>query len=296
MKLPLKSKSLQTGQILAAAALALASAATSRAQQLGWEGSTGVFVTPLAYTISAPEKQISRPVVAYHYLNGGDVLGSFHQISITGGSVNRVEYGYTRTIHSAGNNPTLSPLWTDGFNTFHAKGVWIKENAWKTKWMPQLATGFTIRSQVRNVGGALTKKDTVNGDIYLVASKTITQIKPIPVLITAGIRGSNAQLFGLAGNAPEWAALGFGSVAFVLHGPAKSTIILATEASQQPNRIQDLPGAVMPTTLVYAARVLPSAKLRLNVDFGMLQGPGRIAPGVDLGARARPAVAVSYKF
>lgn len=273
------------------------SAPVVHAQQLGWEGSTGVFITPLAYTIATPEKEkIAKPVVGYHFLHGGDVLGTFSQISVSSGALNRVEFGYTRTIHSAGSNATLSPLWGDGFNTFHGKVVLVKENAAKTKWVPQVSGGFVVRSQVRNVGGQLTKKDTVNGDVYLVASKTITQLKVVPVLVTGGVRGSNAQLFGLGGNAPEWGALGFGSVAFVLKGPAKSTVILAAEASQQPNRIKDLPGAVMPTALVYAVRVLPSAKLPLNVDFGMLQGPGRIAPGVDLGARSRPAFAVSYKF
>lgn len=277
-------------------AVLTASTRVVHAQQLGWEGSTGVFITPLAYTAATPEHRFAPPTVSYHFLHAGDTIGIFHQTSITSGYSNRVEFGYTRTEHAAGNNPTLSPLWTDGFNTFHAKGTLVRENAYKTRWMPQVSAGFTVRSQVKNVGGVLNNRATTNGDIYLVASKTITQIKPIPVLITGGIRGSNAQLFGLAGNAPDWGALGFGSIAFVLKGPAKSTIILATEASQQPNRIANLPGATMPTTLVYAARVLPSSKLRLNVDFGMLQGPGRIAPGVNLGARARPAFAVSYKF
>lgn len=272
-------------------------AGMARAQQLGWEGSTGVFVTPLAYTVAPAEgKKIATPVVAYHFLHGGNVLGTFSQISLTSGALGRSEFGYTHTIHTAGSNAALSPLWSDGFNTFHGKVVAVKENAAKTKWVPQVSGGFVVRSQVRNVGGVLTSKATTNGDVYLVASKTVTQLKVVPVLISGGVRGSNAQLFGLAGNAPGWGALGFGSVAFVLKGPAKSTVILAAEASQQPNKIKDLPGAVMPTTLVYAVRVLPSAKLPLNVDFGMLQGPGRIAPGVDLQARSRPAFAVSYKF
>ncbi len=284
---------LKTGVVLLTSAIFTPNV---HAQQLGWEGGTGVFVTQLAYTAATPEHKFAMPTVSYHFLHGGDVLGIFNQTSITSGYANRVEFGYTRTEHAEGSNAALSPLWTEGFNTFHAKGALIKENAFKTHWMPQVSAGFTVRSQVKNVGGVLNNKSTTNGDIYLVASKTVTQIKPVPVLITAGVRGSNAQLFGLAGNAPDWGALGFGSVAFVLKGPAKSTIILAAEASQQPNRLAGLPGATMPTTLVYAARVLPSSKLKLNVDFGMLQGPGRIAPGINLGARARPAFAISYKF
>jgi hypothetical protein len=187
MKSILQTVVFKAGVVVAGAAML---SLGMQAQQLGWEGSTGVFVTPLAYTAGTAEKKIAKPTVAYHYLNGGSVLGTFSQISITSAFSNKVEFGYTRTIHAAGSNAALSPLWSDGFNTFHGKAALIRENAWKTKWMPQLSAGFTVRSQVRNVGGALTQKDTVNGDVYLVASKTITQIKPIPVLITAGIRGS----------------------------------------------------------------------------------------------------------
>lgn len=116
---------------LAIFALILAGTSIGRAQQLGWEGSTGVFVTPLAYTAASPERKVALPTVAYHYLNGGSVLGTFSQISITSGFANRVEFGYTRTIHAAGSNAALSPLWTDGFNTFHGKGALLKENSWK---------------------------------------------------------------------------------------------------------------------------------------------------------------------
>jgi len=44
--------------------------------QLGWEGETGVFVTPFAYTASAPGQKL-HPVVAYHYFNGGPIMANF---------------------------------------------------------------------------------------------------------------------------------------------------------------------------------------------------------------------------
>ncbi len=91
------------------------------AQQLGWEGETGVFVTPLAYTVATSERKLAVPVVSYHFLNAGSVIGRYNQLSITSGFAKRVEFGYTRSIHEAGHDAALSPLWTDGFNTFHAK-------------------------------------------------------------------------------------------------------------------------------------------------------------------------------
>lgn len=266
------------------------------AQQLGWEGETGVFVTPLAYTVATPAHKFAFPVVGYHFLNAGSVIGRYSQLSVTSGFANRVEFGYTRTLHQAGSDPTYSPLWTTGFNTFHAKGSLIKENAWKKPWMPELSTGFMLRTQVRNVGGEMQNKDTTNADIYLVATKTITQLKPMSLLLSAGVQGTNAELIGLGGNASQWGAVGFGAVAFIFQGPAKSTVILGAEVAQQPRHPDQLPNAVIRTAFVYALRVIPSPKLKLNVDFGILEGPGLIAPGVDLKAKDCPGGAISYSF
>jgi hypothetical protein len=267
-----------------------------KAQQLGWEGETGVFVTPLAYTVASPERKLALPVVAYHFLNAGSVIGRYNQLSITSGYGKRLEFGYTRTIHDAGSDATLSPLWTDGFNTFHAKGSLIPENAWKQPWMPQVSTGLMLRTQVRNVGGEMQNKDTTNADIYLVATKTITQLKPMSLLLSGGIQGTNAELIGLGGNASKWGPVGFGAVAFVFQGPAKSAIILGAEIAQQPRHPDQLPNAVIRTAFVYALRVVPSPKLKLNVDFGILEGPGQIATGVDLKAKDCPGGAISYSF
>ena len=101
-------------------------------------------------------------MVAYHFLNAGSVIGSYNQLSITSGYAKRIEFGYMRSIHAGGSNAAHSPLWTDGFDIFHAKGWLIKKNAWKQPWMPQVSTGFMLRTQVRNVGGQMQNKDTTN--------------------------------------------------------------------------------------------------------------------------------------
>lgn len=62
---------------------AVSSTTPSHAQALGWEGETGLFVTPLAYTASS-ETQKFHPVVAYHYINGGPVIGSTRSRSSSG--------------------------------------------------------------------------------------------------------------------------------------------------------------------------------------------------------------------
>jgi hypothetical protein len=67
-------------------AFAFGATAAASAQSLGWEGETGVFVTPLAYTAASPGNGIGLPVVAYHFLGGGPVLGDVQNVSLTAGS------------------------------------------------------------------------------------------------------------------------------------------------------------------------------------------------------------------
>jgi len=268
----------------------------AHAQQLGWEGETGIFITPLAYTVATPAHRFAPPVVAWHILDAGSVIGFYNQTSIESGYAKRIEFGYTRSIHSAGSDPTYSPLWTQGFNIFNAKGSILQENAGKRPWVPQVSAGFMLRTQVRNVGGVLQNKDTTNADIYIVATKTITQLKPMSIILNGGIQGTNAELIGLGGNASQWGPVGFGSVGFVFAGPDRSAIIFAATAAQQPRHPDQLPTAVIRTAFVYAIRVVPSPKLKLNVDFGVFEGPGVISPGVDLKAKDCPGGAISYSF
>jgi len=274
-------------------------ARTAQAQSLGYEGPTGVFVTPLASTAASPAHGAGHPVIAYHLLAGGPVIGTWNTVSITEGFAKRIEVGYTREDHAAGNTAGLSPLWTDGFNIFHGKVNLVPENAGKTKWVPAISVGGIARTNDSNVGDGSNGQTKTNGDIYVVGTKVITQFsKKVPVLLNAGVRGTNSSLWGLGGNAPDFSARGFGALAFVFTGPGRSTIILASEVAQQPQRIKQNLGLNLdiPTSLVYAARFVPSPKHKLNVDFGILQAAGRIAPGVDLKARARAAFGISYGF
>jgi hypothetical protein len=278
--------------------LLILGAASAPAQSLNWEGQTGVFVTPLAYTAASPSDNIGKPIVAYHYLDAGSVLGGFHTASVTAGAFGRLEFGYTRAFHQDGSTAGLSPLWKDGFNIVHAKANLVKENTGKNSWLPAISAGFVARSQVANVAGQLASPTRTynNADFYAVATKTITQTKVVPVLLSFGYKATNAQVFGLAGNAPGYKGRAFGAAAFVFKGPAKSTLILGSEFAQQPREVQNLPGADVPTTLTYALRIVPLENSKFNVDFGIAQAAGKILPGVDLKVRHQFALGVSYGF
>jgi hypothetical protein len=268
----------------------------AQAQGLNWEGQTGAFITPFAYNSQSPSDGIGRPQVAFHYLNAGSVIGNDFQASVTVGMFGRAEFGYTRAFVSAGKTPVLSGLFDSGFNIAHGKVNFVPENAAQTKFIPAISAGFVIRSQVRRVGGMLNSRDTTNGDIYVVATRTVTQIKGLPFLVNLGVKGTNASIMGLAGNASAWQGRAFGAAAFVVKGPAKSQLILGSEFAQQPRYIKDLPGATVPTTLTYFVRIVPNAEVPFNLDFGVAQAAGKIAPGVDLKARSQFAMGVSYRF
>jgi len=100
----------------------------------------------------------------------------------------------------------------------------------------------------------------------------------------------------MGGNASAMVGRAFGAVAFVFKGPARSTVILGSEVAQQPRHPDQLPNAVIPTTFTYCMRVVPVAERKINVDFGVAQIAGKIAPGVDLQARARIGFQLSYAF
>jgi hypothetical protein len=283
------------GALLALILFLVLGSAVASAQSLNWEGQTGVFVTPLAYTAASPKANVGRPIVAYHYLNAGDVLGGFHTTSVTVGLAGRTEFGYTRTFHQPGNTAGLSPLWDGGFNIVHGKVNLLGENIGKNSWVPALSAGFVARTQDQHVSGILAGKKYNNSDFYLVATKTVTEVKGLPLIFNLGYKATNASVFGLAGNAPAYKGRLFGAAAFVVKGPAKSQLIFGSEFAQQPREVRNLPGAIVPTTITYAARIVPlPEKAKFNIDFGVAQAAGKILPGVDLQARRQFALGISY--
>ena len=294
-----RSSAARTASVAAVIMGGLFMTCAARAQNLGLEGPTGVFVTPLAYTVASPSNNIGKPSLGFHFLDGGSVIGYFSKISVTEGAFSRIEFGYTRDVHQTAGDPSLSSLWHPGFDIIHAKVNFLPENTGHHNWIPAISGGFIERLQVHNVGGTIHRKNTNNTDVYVVATKTITQTKAMPIMLSGGIRGTNAELYGMAGNATRFQARAFGAVALVFKGPRKSDIIFASEVAQQPPHPENLGAAKIPTTFTYAVRVVPTPEgplSKFNVDFGIAQIANHIMPGVDLKARHQVAMGISYGF
>lgn len=292
---PILRPVLNTLFILFLGVLALSAAPNLFGQGLNWEGQTGAFITPFAYMSQSDKDKVGKPQVAFHYLNGGEVLGNHFQASITVGMFSRAEFGYTRSIVSEGSSTALSPLFKNGFNIFHGKVNVLPENYNKNKAVPAISIGFVARTQVKRVAGVLNNQSTNNGDIYVVGTKTITSIKKFPILINLGYKATNASVFGIAGNSPKWEGRAFGAVAGVISA-GKGAVIVGSEFAQQPKRVVGLPTATIPTSMTYFVRIVPKGDVPFNIDFGIAQAVGKIQPGVDLKARHQFAMGMSYRF
>ena len=277
------------------------------AQGLNWEGQTGALLTPFAYTASSNGKLLGKPEVSFHYLNGGSVIGNDYQFSVTEGIGKRFEVGFTQSMSSTGDNE-LAFLFNGGYSSVHGKLTLIPENAAKTKWVPAIAVGsigrFNNERVYWNAVGDTTTSKGTSGDFYFVATKTITQIKGLPFVLSGGEKVTNSSIMGIAGQAASkngeqaWKGSAFGAAAFVVKGPAKSALIFGTEAVQQPKYLQPLGQDVsIPTSLSYFVRVVPHLEgSPLQVDAGLVQAAGRIADGVDIKARHQFGMGISYHF
>ena len=291
----------------------------AQAQSLGYEGPTGVFVTPLASTAASPAKGFGKPVVGYHFLAAGNVVGDYSTVSVTEGFAKRFEFGFTEEIHAGSNQLPVDGVveqpnykLSQDFSILHGKATVLTNKA-----LGSIAVGGIYRFHDNNVyngspegafgsalshgapeatsSSALFHQGTRNGDIYLVGTRVFTGIKKVPILLNAGVRGTDASLWGLGGNAPGFSARGFGALAFIFTLPNKSTLILGSEAAQQPQRIKlglDQ-GLDIPTSVVYAARFVPSPKHKLNIDVGVLHA-STYKTGISVTDRA--AFGFSYGF
>ena len=270
--------------------------------QLNWEGQTGGLLTPFAYTSASSARGFGPPEVAFHYMNAGPVLGNEFQASITVGFLKVGEIGFTRSFNAQGSTPELSPDFANGFNISHIKFRLVPENAHRTKFVPAIAAGAVVRTQVRRVTEVPERENTTCTDFDLIATKTIDELRGLPIVLNLGVKVTNSSLMGIAANSPNWTVRTFGAAALEVKGPKHSKLLLGIEFAQQPRQLKEVPGpffpttATIPTTLAYFARVRTGRDSPVNLDFGVVQLAGRVGPVLDLQARHQFTMGVSYRF
>jgi len=276
--------------------LPVLTAPAAQAQSLGYEGPTGVFVTPLASVSASPAKGLGQPSVAYHFLAGGPVIGDFSTVSITEGFASALKW-----VTPARFTPVRpDALWNNDFDILTARPSFCRRTP-----LNQVDSG-DLRGRIfrfndhdaydgpprhNRVHRAKPKeRRCLSG-----GTKTITQIsKKVPVL-RRPVCAHRCLAVGLAATLRLLGArlrrAGPG-----LHRPRQERHHRGSEVSQQPQRIKW--GRLRPSTfplrgLCRAHRSF--AQVQAHFDGGILHAGGNVG-GLNLDARARVAFGISYGF
>jgi hypothetical protein len=277
-------------------AVALLAAVRTNAQNLTLEGQTGGFITPTAYVVYTDKDHIfSHPAVGYHFVNASSVIGYVHTFSIEEGVANRMEFGYTRSVHTKGNSPTFSGLWDySGMNVFNAKVVGIKDGQFGP-WTPGIGAGFVVRTGDKFVSGALNQalggplKSYTNGDVYVAATKTWLH-PPVPFLLNLGWKVTNGSIYGLGGQSTRFMGRFFGGLGIPLPLGHNIAAVPAVGFTQEPPQVVNLKpilfppgsGAHIPTTMDYAVRITQKENPHFAFDIGVGHVAGVIGDTVAL--------------
>lgn len=257
-------------------------------QALNWEGQAGLVFTPTAAVVPSSPGRVSVPAVGFHLLSGGEVIGTRFQIALTSGVARRAEIGFTRSAVSSAELSDLESLFDRGFSNIHGKVVLVEENRDGAR--PAVAVGTIVRFQRQHLAGALGVA-TKNADVYVVATKLIRSNRIASLLVSGGMKVTNASLVGIAGNAPGWSARAFGAVAVVV----ADLVTAGVEAVDQPRAIEGVAAAELPAIVsLFARGSLPGG--RVSLEAGLTRLAGTIAPGVDVKAVNRLVVGASVRF
>jgi len=266
------------------------------AQALTMDGSSGVFFQPWANVVPSSPGKFNRPTLAYHAVTAGPVAGDYFNVSVEEGFGDWLEFGYTRDNHTDGGDPTFSPLFNDaGMNIFNIKAKVIPENLHRQTWIPAVAIGGALRTNDPYVSQASAQTNATNGDIYGVATKLVVIEKKVPILLSGGVRGTNAEVYGYGGNATNWQARAFGALAIPI--PIKHVLIAPTvEIDQEPHHLKYVAYANLPTTEIYAVRVSDYPNQKWAIDIGTGHVASTVYPGIGLKVNNALAIAFDYRF
>lgn len=266
-------------------------------QALNMDGQSGIFLQPEADVVPAPHHRFGAPTMSFHAVDAGPVAGDYMNVGVEEGFGNWLEFGYTRSNHTDGGDPIISPLFNfEGMNIFNVKAKIIPAGAHKFKYVPAVSIGGVLRTNDPFVVQFVEHKNATNGDIYGVATELFTFGKKFAFVGTGGVRGTNAQKYGYGGNTVDWEARAFGGLAFPIPIKGKILIAPALEVNQEPRYIKYIPGAHLPTDLIYAVRVSRYPDSRWTFDVGTGHLGATLEPGINIKVNNAIAIAADFRF
>jgi hypothetical protein len=267
------------------------------AQALNMDGQSGIFFQPWADMVPSAAGKFGAPTVSFHVVDAGPVAGDYLNVGIEEGFGNWLEFGFTRSNHTDGGDPAISPLFNfAGMNIFNVKAKVLSANSHGHKYLPTISVGGVLRTNDPFVSQSVAHKNATNGDIYLVGSKLFVFGRKFAFLLNGGVRGTNAEKYGYGGNTLNWQARAFGGIAFPI--PIKKFLVISPtfEIDQEPEKIKYVPTATLPTDLIYAVRISHAIDSRWSFDIGTGHVGATLGPGINIKVNNAIAFAADFRF
>lgn len=215
------------------------------------EGVSGVQITSTAYLANPPEddQTFGKPAFSASAIWGSEK--DIQSFVVTENILGKIELGYAYMRLGLGDWPNdvklagFSVNQHLGVHNFNLRAMVVEEGSNDCEWMPAITIGGHLKwadgqsSLDEDLGGLL---DTLGSDhsrgyeFTAVASKTITDLLPRPVIVSAGLRNTDAIHAGFFGFAGQRRTLFEGSIIAFL----TDRLAFAAEYRQNPSLMADL--------------------------------------------------------
>jgi hypothetical protein len=196
------------------------------------EGNSGVFITSTAYLVNPPE---------------GDAVLGLPSVSASFAAIGKIELGYAMERIGLGDWPAdvkaATGIHIDNHafvHNFNTRLMIVEEGSQDHAWIPAVTLGAHFkwndgRDDINKQMGGLCDTLGVDHDsgveFTAVATKTISDWLPRPLIISAGLRNGDAVHTGLCGFAGERRTTFEGSLIYFL----SDKLLLASEYRQKPD-------------------------------------------------------------
>jgi hypothetical protein len=100
--------------------------------------------------------------------------------------------------------------------------------------VPAIAVGGVLRTNDPFISQSFARKNGSNGDVYAVALKVTVIGGVLPVLLSPGLRETNAEVYGDGGNSTTWKARVFGALGIPL--PIAKTLVVSPTVRDRRSR------------------------------------------------------------
>jgi hypothetical protein len=215
------------------------------------QGNSGILFTPTAYLANPPKEGDFFGLPSFAAAIGFMHDKDFQSYGVTWNLGGRLELGYAFNRLGLGDFTDYigaAGLHVDNhvkLHNFNVRYMVVQEGDFDTSWMPAITVGGhfkwfenydQIEKQLNGTLDSLGADNDFGTDLTVFASKTITDVLPNPMILTVGLRNTDAIQMGLLGFSGERETVVEGSIVYFL----TEKLALAAEYKQKPNGMHNL--------------------------------------------------------